>query len=120
MGCRTTGVCSVNLPVHCCDRVNGPRSSFRPPLPMSGGGSVPGGTRCCRPSGDIEPIQDVLQQILGLGPEESLRGRRAVGPTDQVVVEDRQHLQLARAELMQVVMTQSELSVPSLYAGAGT
>src|SRR5436305_2087184 len=98
----------------------GPRSSFRPQPQTSGGGSVSGRTRCCRPSRDIKPIQNVLQRIVGLGPEESLRSRRAVGPADQVVVEDRQHFQLARAELVQVVMTQRPLSVPSLHARTGT
>src|SRR5436305_6952121 len=78
------------------------------------------GTRCGRPSWDIEPVQNVFEQVVGFGSEETLCSRGPVGPADQVVVEDRQHLQFARAELMQVVMTQRQLPVPSLHARTGT
>src|SRR5512140_1233040 len=78
------------------------------------------GTRCCRTSRDVEPVQNVLKQISGLGSEETLRCCGAVGPADQVVVEDCQHLQLARAELMEVMMTQRQLPVASLHARTGT
>src|SRR5512135_1184332 len=101
------------------DQAAGPRSSSGPLPRKSGGELVSVRTRNCRPCRDIKPVQDVLEQILGLGSEEALRCRSAVGPADQVVMDDRQHFQLARAELMQVMMAKRELAVTALHTRTG-
>ena len=74
----------------------------------------------CRARRVGKSLQQPLEQVGRLLPEETLGGRSAIGPLNEVVVQDCQRLQLPRAQGMATVVVQRQLTIPPFHTRTGT